>query len=192
MSILGLHVARIRSGLEAECANQVGGFVPLKRDKWISRGKQREALRAQMPGYIFVELDITDPVAWHKIAEGKGFSHFIPGQVNKVELDRIRATLDVEGVYVEPEREKPTSYKPGQCLKITNGPFAGNLATYLESSDDGKIFVATHLLGQATRLYMPSAWCLKSESLLEHSATPKQRRRRRRHKKIGAASPGAN
>ena len=86
-------------------------------------GKKRETQRKFFPGYILVEMEMTD-TAWHVVKNTPKVTGFvgtgrIPTPLSQEEVDQI-----VEQVVTAKEKPKPKYvFERGEPVRIVDGPF---------------------------------------------------------------------
>jgi transcription antitermination factor NusG len=187
-------VAKVRHGHEIALANKLGASIRKQRHISIVRGKRLETIRPQIAGYVVVEVDINDPVDWHRVADTDGFVYFLHGKVTPKEKTELAQNVDEDNVVVEKEEEKSTRYAPGDTLIITNGSHTGLQITCLQHKGE-KIKAEGYLLGGPTILYIRSSCCVLAteqdaqssldpavaSALNRASLPPRNRRNRKRH-----------
>jgi len=112
-------------------------------------GKKRTVQRTFYPGYIFVQMDLTDET-WHLVKGTPKINGFIggrhPSPVPKREIDIIRDQVE-EGA----AKPKPlVSFDPGDHVRVTDGPFANYTGT-VESVNEKKqtVTVLINVFGRA-------------------------------------------
>jgi len=86
-------------------------------------GKKREIERKFFPGYILVEMEMSDP-AWHVVKNTPKVTGFVgtgkkPTPLTQEEVDQI-----LEQVHTAKEKPKPKYvFEKGEPVKIIDGPF---------------------------------------------------------------------
>jgi len=115
-------------------------------------GKKIEKMHNLFPGYLFVEMLMTDE-AWYIVRNTPGVTGFIgssgggakPFPVSPDEIDSILRRMGLA------ERKITVSFKVGDRVKILNGPFSGIEGTIDSMSDDSQSAnVLTILFGRET------------------------------------------
>ena len=92
--------------------------LEVKRNK---DGDKQEVQRKVFPGYVLVEMTMTDE-AWHLIKSTSGVTGFISSEDKPVSLrnSEIRAILDS----LDDSKAKPVSkWSVGEVVRIKDGPF---------------------------------------------------------------------
>ena len=98
-------------------------LVPTETVSEIKNGKKRNYRRKIYPGYLLVQMDITDEV-WFVTRETSGIGDFIgahgkPAPMEPHEVDKLLAEM-------ERTQEKPKvkiQFVKGESVKIKEGPF---------------------------------------------------------------------
>jgi transcription termination/antitermination protein NusG len=134
-------------------------LVPSERKRSVKGGHKREYDTKLYAGYVFVELEldkdgrIPDKV-WFMIKETDGVGDFIGSNGKPSPMtpkDQQKMLEAVERADEEPQLA--TSYKKGDKVKVTNGPFEnfeGEVEDILQ--DQGKVRIITTIFGRPTPL----------------------------------------
>jgi len=119
----------------------------------IKNGKKVSKTRNQFPGYIFVQMIMTDEI-WYVVRNTQGVTGFIgssgggakPHTVPKDEMDRILSLIGKNDTKIN------VSFAAGDRVKVLNGPFA-NVEGTVESMDDstGIAKVSVIMFGRETK-----------------------------------------
>ncbi len=100
-------------------------LIPTETEIRSSGGRRREVRRKLYPGYVFVEMDLTEEMR-NLIQRVSGVTHFLgtgaqgagPVPLRREEAERILRTIGEESA-------KPKAvWEPGQAVRISEGPFA--------------------------------------------------------------------
>jgi transcriptional antiterminator NusG len=100
-------------------------LMPTEEVVEIKGGKKRKSERKLFPGYVFVEMEISEEV-WHLVKEVPNSRGFVGGTSDKptpMSDDDVKKIL----YQVEHGKEKPVPkviFEPGEVVRITEGPFA--------------------------------------------------------------------
>ena len=115
-------------------------------------GKKQETKKNLFPGYIFVEMKMTDE-AWYVVRNTPGVTGFIgssgkgakPFPIADDEMDAILRRLGKADPHVA------VPFKVGDSVKVTTGPFIGMVGT-VSSMDDNTCIanVMLNLFGRET------------------------------------------
>jgi len=114
-------------------------------------GKKREIQRKFFPGYILVEMEMTD-AAWHVVKNTPKVTGFVgtgkkPTPLSQIEVDQI-----LEQVTTAQEKPKPKYvFDRGEPVKIIDGPF-NNFTGVVEevNLDRNTLKVMVTIFGRAT------------------------------------------
>jgi transcription termination/antitermination protein NusG len=97
--------------------------IPTETVVEYRNGKKREIQRKFFPGYILVEMEMSDP-AWHVVKNTPKVTGFVgtgkkPTPLTQAEVDQI-----LEQVVTAKEKPKPKyMFEKGEPVKIIDGPF---------------------------------------------------------------------
>ncbi len=126
--------------------------VPEQKEIEVKDGKEKEKIKKMFPGYILVEMVMTDE-AWFVVRNTPGVTGFIgssgkgakPFPLTPMEVDKILGSMGMSRL------EIGTSLNIGDQVKVISGPFANMLGT-VKSIDieNQKVEVILDLFGQET------------------------------------------
>ena len=113
-------------------------------------GKNRVRQKNSFPGYIFVEMDMTEE-AWHLVKDTPKVTSFVgnqrPQEVKPPQIDDLRKSI-VEGA-VKPKPR--VSFEAGDEIRVIDGAFANFSGTVEEvKPDKQKLKVKVSIFGRAT------------------------------------------
>jgi len=126
-------------------------LIPTESVVEVRGGTKRTVQQKTYPGYLFVEMDLTDD-AWYVITETAGISGFVsanprePQPLPDEEINRILRTMDERK-----EKPKPkVEFALGQNVRIKDGPFT-NFEGQVEEihPDKGILKVMVHIFGRS-------------------------------------------
>ena len=127
-------------------------IVPEEKVIEEKNGVQKEKIKKLFPGYILVEMVMTDE-AWFIVRNTPGVTGFIgssgkgakPTPLQPYEVDKVLGNMGMSRLEVS------TDLKEGEYVRVTSGPFTG-MEGKVESVDipNGKIMVLLDLFGQET------------------------------------------
>ena len=134
-------------------------LIPIEEVVEIKNGQKSISERRFFPGYILMEIDMTDE-AWHLVKSTAKVSGFIGGKTNKpspitqAEVDKIRAQMK-EGA----EKPKPkVLFEIGEYIRVKEGPFADFNGTVEEVLyEKSRLRIAVTIFGRATSVEMEFA-----------------------------------
>jgi transcriptional antiterminator NusG len=148
---------RVRSALEAKIKSAAAGekisqvLVPIEQISEIKAGKKKISHRKFFPGYILVEMELTDDT-WYMIKNITGVTGFVGAGSRPIPLkgDEIDTILK----QAKDAKEKPTPkvmFEKGEAVRVVEGPFMNFNGTIEESNaGKGKIKVMISIFGRAT------------------------------------------
>lgn len=138
-----------RSGMQ-DLFSQI--LVPTEEVVEVKSGQKTVTERRFFPGYIFVEMEMTDDT-WHLVKNTSKVTGFVGGQGNrpspvpKREIDKILTQIQ-EGV----EKPRPkVLYEVGEFVRIKDGPFSdfnGNVEEV--NYEKSRLRVSVTIFGRAT------------------------------------------
>jgi transcriptional antiterminator NusG len=124
-------------------------IVPTEEEIEVREGKRRTYQRRVFPGYILVEMIMTDD-SWYVVRNTPGVTGFVgmgtrPTPLREEEVQRIIKRMEAEAPKIK------VTFKPGQRVRIIQGPFAD----FIGSVDDinmekGKVRVMVSFFGRET------------------------------------------
>lgn len=159
------YVIHVYSGFEKKVAQSIGEqakqagmdenilqvLVPSEEVIEVRRGTKVTSDRKFFPGYVLVEMDLTD-AAWHLVKNTPKVSGFLgtrdkPTPISESEAKRILNQVE-EGV----DRPKPSIvFEIGEQVRVTDGPFT-SFNGLIEDVDEerARVKVAVSIFGRAT------------------------------------------
>lgn len=141
--------SKIKAGLAKENISQV--LVPIEQVSEIKAGKKRISQRKFFPGYILVEMELTDET-WYLIKSITGVTGFVGAGSKPLPLRADE--IDVILRQTKEAKEKPTPkvvFDKGENVRVNDGPFTNFNGTIEEVNlAKGKIKVMISIFGRAT------------------------------------------
>ena len=131
-------------------------LVPVQEVVEIKNGKKVTVERKLYPGYVLVEMGMTQE-ALHVVNSIQGVIKFVgtgklPQPLRPDEVNRLLGIAE-EAAEAEPKEEIP--FLVGQVVEITEGPFSDFSGTVEEVlADKGKVKVSVSLFGRPTSVEM--------------------------------------
>ena len=127
-------------------------IVPEQKEVEVKDGIEKEKIRKMFPGYILVEMVMTDE-AWYVVRNTPGVTGFIgssgkgakPTPLQPYEVDNILGNMGISRMNVE------TELTEGSQVKIVAGPFNGMFGK-VDTVDltNQKVTLLVDLFGQET------------------------------------------
>ena len=138
-----------RAGLETSFGQIL---VPSEEVIEVKGGKKSITERRIFPGYVLVEMDLTDET-WHLVKNTNRVTGFLggsgnrPAPISEREVEKILSQME-EGV----EKPKPKIlFEVGEMVRVKEGPFAdfnGNVEEV--NYEKSKVRVSVTIFGRAT------------------------------------------
>ena len=136
----------------ANMAHLIGRvLIPTEKISEVKGGKKKISERKFFPGYILVEMDLTDD-AWYLVKNTPGVSGFVGSGKKPIPL----APSDVNDILKQQE-EKTAKPKPkvefeqGESVRVKEGAFANFNGTVDEiNPNKGKLKVMVSIFGRST------------------------------------------
>jgi transcription termination/antitermination protein NusG len=134
-------------------------MVPTEEVIEIKNGQKAITERRFYPGYVLVEMDLTDET-WHLVKNTNKVTGFVGGKANRPtpisekEVEKIMAQM-VEGV----EKPKPkVLFEVGELVRVKEGPFTDFNGSVEEVNyERNKVRVSVTIFGRATAVEMDFA-----------------------------------
>jgi len=130
-------------------------LVPKEKQIEIKNGRRKTVEKKIYPGYVLVEMIVTDD-SWYVVRNTPNVTGFIglgvrPTSMSKEEIDRIQKRMGVD------EPKYKIEFKPGDLVRINDGPLKGFEAKVTEIDEDkGKIKVLVSMFGRETPVSLDS------------------------------------
>ena len=124
-------------------------IVPKEKQIEIKRGKRKIVEKRIFPGYVLVDMIVTDD-SWYVVRNTPNVTGFIgfgtrPTPVSEDEIRIIKKKMGVE------EPKYKVDFEIGESVKITDGPFSGLEGVIDEVDQDrGKVKVLVSMFGRET------------------------------------------
>ena len=124
-------------------------MVPIEKQIEIKNGKRRTVEKKIFPGYVMVDMIVTDD-SWYVVRNTPNVTGFIgfgvrPTPMTQIEIDAIRKRMGAEEPKYKIELQK------GDLVQITDGALKGFQAKVDEiDSEKGKIKVLVSMFGRET------------------------------------------
>lgn len=131
-------------------------YLPCYR-KRRTHARRTELVPAPLfPSYIFILVDI-DETSWHPIRSTIGIRHLIchgnaPVPVPEGVIEDIMAREGEDGIVSAPSLPPFASDEP---VRVTAGPFLGQIGFFECVSDDERIVILLEMLGRRIRVPLP-------------------------------------
>ncbi|TDA68580.1 MAG: transcription termination/antitermination protein NusG [Clostridia bacterium] len=146
---------KVKANLEKRLATMNMGekifqvVVPME-DEWeIKDGKKRLAKRKIYPGYVLVQMILTDD-SWYVVRNTPGVTGFVgagskPVPLHPAEVEQIRRQMGAEQPRVR------VNFAVGENVRVITGPFENFIGTVEEVQPErGKLKVLVSMFGRET------------------------------------------
>ena len=148
---------KVKSALDGKVQQGLAGgqvgtvLVPTEKVTEVRGGKKRISERKFFPGYLLVEMEMTDE-SWHLVRTTQGVTGFIGAGRRPVSLseDEVAEILR----QTEERKDKPTprvTFQKGEGVRVIEGPFT-NFSGVIEEVNTarGKLKVLVSIFGRQT------------------------------------------
>lgn len=127
-------------------------LVPTEEVVEMRNGQQRTSERKFFPGYVLVQMEMTDET-WHLVKDVPKVMGFIGGKGDKpapIPDAQVEAILQRVQDGVEKPRPK-VLYEPGEVVRVTDGPFTDFNGVVEEVDyDKSRVRVSVLIFGRST------------------------------------------
>ncbi len=149
------HEDRVKKNLEQRMKLMDSGddisqvIVPTEDEVEVRSGQRRTVAKKILPGYVLVQMKMSDE-SWNIVRNTSGVTGFVgswnkPVPLREEEVDQILKQMAAETPRVK------VGFKPGQSVRVTDGPFADFVGIVDEiSAGKGKVKVFLSLFGRET------------------------------------------
>lgn len=128
-------------------------FYPKITVEKIRAGKRTKKLEPLFPGYLFVNLEQTDPV-WSKLRSTRGVIRVVgfagkPAAIADAVIQHVKESLDAVA--------EQGGIKPGQAVELSEGPFQGLSAVFQAYDGEERAIVLISFMQKQRRVKVPVA-----------------------------------
>ncbi len=143
---------RVRAAGREEQFGEI--LVPAEKVVELVKGRKRETTRNLFPGYIMVQMDLTDDT-WHLVTATPKVTGFVggtePPPIPESEVRAVEAQIE-EGATKPKAR---VEFDVGQQVKVIDGPFADFNGVVEEIRPErGTLKVSITIFGRSTSVEM--------------------------------------
>lgn len=126
-------------------------LIPTEKVSEVKAGKKKITTRKFFPGYVLVEMEMTDD-SWYLVKNTPGVSGFIGSGRKPLPLRESEVASIIK--QAEEKKEKPTpkiSFEKGESVRVKEGPFV-NFNGIIEemNPNKGKLKVMVAIFGRTT------------------------------------------
>lgn len=127
-------------------------LIPTEDIIEIKSGKKRKSKRKIFPGYILIEMNVTDET-WYLVQNISHVFGFIGGKLgNPTPISDKEATSILEKIKESSYKPKPKKlFEPGEMIRVIDGPFSDFNGTVEEVNyDKNRLSVGVLIFGRST------------------------------------------
>ncbi len=130
-------------------------LVPMQDEMEVKDGKKRLVQHKVFPGYVLVDMSLTDE-SWYVVRNTPGVTGFVgpgsrPSPLPAHEVEQVMAHLQA-GASEEPVRTR-IDFSAGQPVRLLSGAFAGFVGNVEEiDQEKAKVWVSVTMFGRETRV----------------------------------------
>lgn len=127
-------------------------LVPTEEVVEIRNGQQRKSERKFFPGYVLINMEMTDE-AWHLVKDVPKVMGFIGGKGDRpAPIPDSQAEAILQRVQDGVEKPRPkVLYEPGEVVRVTDGPFTDFNGVVEEVDyDKSRVKVSVLIFGRST------------------------------------------
>ena len=127
-------------------------LIPTEEVVEMRDGQKRKSERKFFPGYVLVQMDMTDE-SWHLVKDVPKVMGFIGGTKDKpAPITEKEAQAIINSVQEGTEKPKPkVLYEAGEVVRVTDGPFNDFNGVVEEVDyDKSRLKVAVSIFGRST------------------------------------------
>ncbi|HLI69664.1 MAG TPA: transcription termination/antitermination protein NusG [Ktedonobacteraceae bacterium] len=126
-------------------------IVPMEEEVEIKQGQRRTVQRKVFPGYVLVEMIMSDE-AWYVVRNTPGVTSFVGSGTRPVPLQESEIRSILKQVTKETEKPKAkVNFSKGQSVRVIDGPFTEFIGTVSEINlDKNKVTVLVSFFGRET------------------------------------------
>lgn len=123
--------------------------IPMENEVEIKDGKKRCVQRKVFPGYVLVEMIVTDST-WYAVRNTPGVTGFVGSGSKPIPLTDEEAHQIMRSMGVEESRPK-IDFQLQQMVRLKTGPFADCVGKVSEINEErGKLKVLVDMFGRET------------------------------------------
>jgi len=127
-------------------------IVPTEEVVEMKAGQKRKSERKFFPGYVFVEMEMTE-ATWHLIKATPRVLGFIGGTADRpAPISEREAEAMLSRIRDSEDKPRPrTLFEPGETVRVVDGPFADFSAVVEEINyEKSRLQVAVAIFGRST------------------------------------------
>lgn len=172
------YVVNCRSGYEEKAKNalieRIDKFnqkdlfgdilIPKEEVVELKRGQKKTSSRRFFPGYMFVQMELTDET-WHTVRDTSHISSFIGASSKPLPVTEDEVKRVTQQMATGAEKPKPKfKFEEGEEIRVIDGPFSNFNGTVEEVNEDkGKLKVLVSIFGRPTPVELDFVQVEKSQ-----------------------------
>lgn len=124
-------------------------LVPMEDEVEIKNGKKKVSKRKVFPGYVLVEMDMTDD-SWYVVRNTPGVTGFVGSGSKPIPLMDHEVSVILRQMGLEKVKTK-IDVNVGQPVRVVSGPFKDFIGVVKEIMEEkGKVKVSVSMFGRET------------------------------------------
>lgn len=124
-------------------------LVPMEKELEIKNGKKKATLKKVFPGYVLVEMIITDD-SWYVVRNTPGVTGFVGPGSKPIPLSSSEISHILKQMGMDEPRPK-IDFAAGESVRVIDGPFANFVGSIEEVLPDRrKVKVLVSMFGRET------------------------------------------
>jgi len=146
---------RVKKNLEQRIRLMDGGdeisqvVIPTEVEIEVKDGQRRNVDKKILPGYILVEMKMTDQ-SWHTVRNTPGVTGFVGSGNKPMPLQEEEVTQILKQMAAEVPKVK-VGFRKGQSVRVTSGPFIDFVGVVDDiNTAKGRVKVRLSLFGRET------------------------------------------
>ncbi|MEG6523908.1 transcription termination/antitermination protein NusG [Desulfotomaculum sp. 1211_IL3151] len=137
-------------------------LVPMEDEVEIKNGKKKISKKKVFPGYVLVEMIMTDD-SWYVVRNTPGVTGFVGSGSKPIPLNEDEAKAIIKQMGMEEPKAK-ININLGENIRVTDGPFENFVGVIEEIyPDKGKVKVMVSMFGRETPIELDFAQIQKLE-----------------------------
>ena len=124
--------------------------VPMEEEVEIKQGQRRTVQRKVFPGYVLVEMIMSDE-AWYVVRNTPGVTSFVGSGTRPVPLQEHEVKSILKQVSQDEKPKAKVIFTKGQSVRVIDGPFTEFIGTVNDiNMDRNKVTVLVSFFGRET------------------------------------------
>ncbi|MCL6559822.1 MAG: transcription termination/antitermination protein NusG [Firmicutes bacterium] len=124
-------------------------LVPMEDEVEIKDGKKKVSKRKVFPGYVLVEMIMTDD-SWYVVRNTPGVTGFVGSGSKPIPLNDVEVRQIIRQMGVDEPRPR-VDFSPGENVRVISGPFENFIGLIEEiNTEKNKIRVMISMFGRET------------------------------------------